>query len=311
MKINSFKLINWLMTFAVIGLVFFASSCSKDDDPKPDEPGTEEPDGDGDEDGDEDGDGDGDEEEFDLSAFLPEPGKTIDFSAYEEEDYGEYEYEETGRKVYRLGEDWEVSSPLGIDIKRHVVVADEGVEMRIDPNTGYTTSFNRNSLNRLNQKRTSGLFVWTVETPEIKAEDDYYSGGMLYTSDDLGFALNAYITYGTEAEREEFEIPEGQLAFRVGSDGDPNSHQLFPTEAGEHEIAIGLVTGEDGNFVVLFALDGEVVTTMKLEYGPDEISGTDFMAVCGTGTRDNIGGPNHIAEIYSTLYKKFEYFPEK
>lgn len=298
------------MAFAVIFFVASVSSCSKDEDkPTPEEPGTEEPGG-NDGEGDGNGDGEGEDEEIDLNSFLPEAGKTIDFAAYDEEDYYQFEHE-NGRKVYRLGEDWEVSSPLGIDIQRHVVVAEEGVEMRIDPNTGYTTSFNRNSLNRIDQKRTSGLFVWTVETPEIKAEDDYYSGGMLYSSDDLGFALNAYITYGTEAEREEFEIPDGKLAFRVGSDSDPASHLLFPTDAGEHEIAIGLVTGEDGNFIALFALDGDVVGTMDLEYGPDELSGTDFMAVCGTGTRDNIGGPNHIADVYSTLYKKFEYFPEK
>src|SRR5690606_21840939 len=311
MKFSSLRSMNWLMAFAVILFVASVSSCSEEDDPEPNMPGMEEPgDNDDDDDGSGNDDGDDEGEEIDLNSFLPEAGKTIDFAAYEEEDYYEYEYD-TGRKVFRLGEDWEGSSPLGIDIKRHVVVAEEGVEMRIDPNTGYTTTFNRNSLNRLNQRRTSGLFVWTVVTPEIKAEDDYYSGGMLYTSDDLGYAVNAYITYGTAAEREEFEIPEGKLAFRVGSDSDPSSHMLFPTDAGEHEIAIGLVTGEDGNFIVLFALDGEVVATMNLEYGPDEIAGTDFMPVCGTGTRDNIGGPNHIADIYSTLYQKFEYFPEK
>ncbi|HLU94861.1 MAG TPA: hypothetical protein VKZ54_12080 [Membranihabitans sp.] len=310
MKFSRLQSMNWLMAVAIIFFVASVSSCSKDDDePVPEVPDTEEP-GDNDDDGDDNDPGEGEGEEIDLNSFLPEAGTTIDFAAYAEEDYYEYEYE-NGRKVFRLGEEWEVSSPLGIDIKRHVVVAEDGVEMRIDPNTGYTTTFNRNSLNRLDQRRTSGLFVWTVETPEIKAEDDYYSGGMLYTSDDLGYAVNAYITYGTAAEREEFEIPEGKLAFRVGSDSDPSSHMLFPTDAGEHEIAIGLVTGEDGNFIVLFALDGEVVATMNLEYGPDEIAGTDFMPVCGTGTRDNIGGPNHIADIYSTLYQKFEYFPEK
>lgn len=312
MKINKMKWTSWLMALAVIGFVAFASSCSKSNDAP--ETGNGDPGGEdsgGEDTGGEDtgGEDSGGDSEVSLDSFLPEAGTTIDFSAYDPEDY--HLADNNGRQVYRIKDDWEVSSPLGIDIKPRVVLTDDGVEMHIDPNTGYGETFTRNSLNRLNQKRTSGLFVWTVEIPEIEAEDDYYAGGLLYSSDDLGYALNAYITYGTNDERDEFGIGEGSLAFRVGSDTDPTTHELFEATPGEHEIAIGLVTGDDGNFVALFALDGEVVTTINLEYGPDELSGTDFMPVCSTGTRDDIGGPNHITEDTHTLFKKFEYFGEK
>ncbi|MFR9164970.1 MAG: toxin-antitoxin system protein [Dysgonomonas sp.] len=201
---------------------------------------------------------------------------------------------------------WRISSDIGAEDASPYLISNGGymtMTMPIDYPGGVVKRANIEYATPLG----AGKYTWRLHVPKINKDEQYMTGGTLYTSNDANsqyhcFAM--YAIYGPQSLRNQYQVANDELLLRCYSEI-PGMYDFYvPIKADKDytlQIDLKLV---NGFYKATWLLDEKVIVELNTTFGPNKVK---FLFICSNEANRPYMADKGITTKYVTKFDFVEF----